>query len=277
MDGKLHLFAVLDGLVDIHLNPFDPVETGDFRINLRANSGRNSSGDPFATANQVLEMRIEGGPGSDTITMNVADFSDGAVEVREIPGYSTMVDGGFSDVDTLGSSINGFLLTESNFERHSAAFRGRKIAAPVALGTPTTISGVPTDADAGDTFILEVDWGDGTQQTYTFAPGTFVSGQTVIGVQHTYDHVGKYDVGLTWHDQLGLGNSDDTLTAWVLPAGGAAAHQAHAAATALDRAAPPSSTADEPAGASVAALLAPTDGAGRSLADDDDGDEEAVA
>jgi hypothetical protein len=223
MDGKLHIRAVLDGAVDLHgFN--DPTENGEFRINMRTGSGRNSAGVPFDTANQVYEIRVEGGPGKDFITYVFNNDSAGAVVVREVPGFNFMLDGGAFDTDTLAISADGFV-TDTNFEQSSAAFRNRAITAPVALGTPTTISGIPTDPDAGDTFILEVDWGDGTQQTYTLAPGSFVSGETVITVDHTYDHVGKYDVGLVWHDQLGLGNSDNTFVAWVLPPGGASSHQ----------------------------------------------------
>jgi hypothetical protein len=45
-----------------------------------------------------------------------------------------------------------------------------------------------------------------------------VSGQTVATVQHTYAHVGKYKIRITWRDQSGLSNDDNTLSTKVLPA-----------------------------------------------------------
>jgi hypothetical protein len=91
------------------------------------------------------------------------------------------------------------------------------VTSPTALGTATKLSGIITEPDAGDTFFLDVDWGDGTRQTFTYLPGTFVSGQTLATVEHTYEHVGKYEIQLTWRDQSGLSKDDNTLVAKVLP------------------------------------------------------------
>jgi hypothetical protein len=99
-------------------------------------------------------------------------------------------------------------------------FPNRMVTSPVHLGHPTTLSGVITDPNVGDNFILDVNWGDGNAtQTFTFPAGTFVSGQTVASVQHTYAHVGKYQLAVSWHDQFGIGNQDNTLVVKVIGKG----------------------------------------------------------
>ena len=69
---------------------------------------------------------------------------------------------------------------------------------------------LPTRASQGATAVPR-------SYIVTFAPGTFVSGQTLAQVQHNYGHVGKYHIRLTWRDQTGLSNEDNTLVVKVLP------------------------------------------------------------
>jgi len=89
---------------------------------------------------------------------------------------------------------------------------------PGAARTPTKLSGIITEPDAGDTFFLDVNWGDGTPiQTFTFLAGSFISGQTRVTVEHIYSHVGRHRISLTWRDQTGLSNDDNTLVAKILP------------------------------------------------------------
>jgi len=96
--------------------------------------------------------------------------------------------------------------------------KNRQVRSPVALGTASTLSGIITEPDVGDSFFLDIDWGDGSpKQTVAFAPGTFVSGQTLASVDHVYSHVGRYRIQLTWRDQTGLSKDDNTLVAKVLP------------------------------------------------------------
>jgi hypothetical protein len=157
---------------------------------------------------------IEGGLTDDNISFRIADNQGGRIS-------SADVDAGFNfgDNDTVNHTRNVSVTNAEHDNIVSApAFLNRTVTSPTARGTATKISGIITEPDAGDTFFLDVDWGDGTpKETFTYLPGSFVSGQTVATVEHTYDHVGKYQIRLTWRDQTGLSNDDNTLEAKVLP------------------------------------------------------------
>jgi hypothetical protein len=120
---------------------------------------------------------------------------------------------------TANVDVQGFQpVTPFDTTVSAPAFLNRTVTSPAGRGSAATLSGIITEPDAGDTFFLDVDWGDGTpKQTFTFAPGTFVSGTTVAQVQHTYSHVGHYHIRLTWRDQTGLSNDDNSLVVKVLP------------------------------------------------------------
>jgi hypothetical protein len=198
LDGRLHLFNILDQFADTGH------DLGTITAVFQAGSSTSA----------VFDGRIEGGLFDDELRLSVGDNTGGNVDVN------AHADGGFNffDNDIVRHTNN---VTVSNAEQNiivnSPAFQNRAVTSPVALGTPTTLSGIITEPDLGDTFFLDIDWGDGATETITFLPGTFVSGETLASIQHTYDHVGKYNISLTWRDQTGLSNSDDTLVAKVLP------------------------------------------------------------
>ena len=198
LDGRLQIRSFLDQLTDAGQ------EFGFTRVVFDATSGTAA----------VFDGRMEGGLLDDDLTFLVGDNSGGNVDVN------AHVDAGFNlfDDDEVTRTNN---VTVSNAEQvtvaNAPAFRNRAVTSPVKRGTPTTLSGVITEPDAGDTWFLDVDWGDGTRQTFTFAPGTFVSGETVAAVQHTYSRVGRYTIKVLWRDQTGLTNEDNTLVAKVLP------------------------------------------------------------
>ena len=198
LDGRLHLFGFTDQFTDA------AEEFASIRAVFFAGSSTSA----------VFDGRLETGLFDDEIIFAVGDNTGGNVDVN------AHADAGFNlfDNDIVRHTNN---VTVSNAEQdiivNAPAFRDRAVTSPVALGTPTTLSGIITEPDPGDTFFLDVDWGDGTVETFTFLPGTFVSGETLASVQHTYDHVGQYKIQLTWRDQTGLSNADDTLSAKVLP------------------------------------------------------------
>jgi autotransporter-associated beta strand protein len=89
-----------------------------------------------------------------------------------------------------------------------AAFANRAITAEITEGQTAFITGHITEPNHQDTFFLDVDWGDGKQQTFTFPPGS----PKDIKVGHRYldDPAGtddRYQVKLSWRDQHGGGNS----------------------------------------------------------------------
>src|SRR5439155_18061591 len=99
---------------------------------------------------------------------------------------------------------------------NAPAFAQRAVTPLVERGTAAKLSGIITEPDAGDTFFLDVNWGDGTKQTFTYPPGSFVSGQTQVAVQHVYRKAGNYHVRSTWRDQTGLSNDDNSFVVRVV-------------------------------------------------------------
>jgi autotransporter-associated beta strand protein len=81
------------------------------------------------------------------------------------------------------------------------AFQNRSVTTPIVEGQVATVTGTITEADAGDTFFLDVKWGDGTPlETFTFPAGS--NGQTV-NVTHRYRDNGDFTINLLWRDQHG--------------------------------------------------------------------------
>lgn len=87
----------------------------------------------------------------------------------------------------------------------SAAFQNRAITPVINEGSVATLTGRIVEPDPGDIFILEVDWGDGTRQTFTFDPAVTRD----VSLPHLYrddSSAGDFTVKLFWHDQHGEGN-----------------------------------------------------------------------
>jgi hypothetical protein len=158
-----------------------------------------------------LAESIEGGLADDTITFGIADHQGGRIARAD-------VDAGFNifDNDTVNHTSNVHVTNAEHDHIISApAFLNRTVTPKIEAGAVAKLSGIITEPDAGDTFFLDVDWGDGTKQTLAYPPGSFVSGQTLATVEHVYAHKGKYHIHLTWRDQTGLSNDDNTLVVHV--------------------------------------------------------------
>ena len=217
MDGKLKIFAAGDGGGGI-LNGGDTIKA---LVIMTEDSGHISTNNAGIG---TFDMKLEGNGGTDVFSALVGDHSGGNVHFDQALVTSGSILGTvFPPEDkvthTANVNVQGFQ-PSSTFDKIVAApaFANRTITPLVARGSAATLSGIITEPDAGDTFFLDVNWGDGTPtQTFTFAPGTFVSGQTLAKVTHTYTHVGKYHIRLTWRDQTGLSNDDNTLVVKVLP------------------------------------------------------------
>lgn len=87
------------------------------------------------------------------------------------------------------------------------AFQNRTLTPTINEGSVATLTGTITEPDAGDTFILVVNWGDGPSQTYTIPPNASRN----VSVTHLYkdDPAGSndvYNVQVEWHDNHGGSN-----------------------------------------------------------------------
>ena len=95
------------------------------------------------------------------------------------------------------------------------AFEHRSITPVITEGGFVTLSGLITEPDVEDTFFLDVNWGDGTTETFTFAPGS----PRQVSVAHRYlDDAPSgtardaYSVHLEWRDAHGGSTSADLRT-----------------------------------------------------------------
>ena len=85
------------------------------------------------------------------------------------------------------------------------AFENRSLTPIVNEGGFATLSGLITEPDAEDTFFLDVDWGDGMIETFTFLPGT--PRQVAVTHQYMENVLTPIPVHVVWHDEHGGGNS----------------------------------------------------------------------
>jgi len=217
MDGHLKIFAAGDGGGGI----FNGNDLISALVIMTSDSGHITGSGAIGS----FDMKLEGNGGTDTFSARVADQSGGNVTFTQSLVTSGALLGStvFPPEDkvthTANVSVQGFQPDAAHDTTVVApAFANRKITSPIRRGSAATLSGIITEPDPGDTFFLDVNWGDGTKtQTFTFAPGTFISGQTLAEVTHRYKHVGKYHIRLTWRDQSGLSNTDNSLVVKVLP------------------------------------------------------------
>jgi PKD repeat protein len=83
----------------------------------------------------------------------------------------------------------------------------------VSENEPVTVNGEMVDPGTADSFSVEIDWGDGTVETYEHAAGT----STFEG-SHSYENGGVYTVSLTLADD-DQGTDQSTQTVMVTGAG----------------------------------------------------------
>jgi hypothetical protein len=91
------------------------------------------------------------------------------------------------------------------------AFQNRSVTPFLQEGGMATLKGRITEPNAGDTFFLDVNWGDGSPlQTFTFPPGS----PRDVTVTHKYQDDNpsvtsqdRYTIHLLWRDQHGGSNT----------------------------------------------------------------------
>jgi hypothetical protein len=106
-----------------------------------------------------------------------------------------------------GPGDNDVVLTRVNVP---PTFINRSVTSLVAEGQAVTLTGNIVDPDPWDIFVLNVNWGDGVVQTYSYPPGS--AGKTV-SVTHKYvDDAQQYVVRFSWSDKTDFGNSAELFT-----------------------------------------------------------------
>ena len=146
-----------------------------------------------------------------TDTGTFGQFNDTAGNV--LNEGSTFIAGGVAfQISYVGGDGNDVTVTRVSTP---PAFANRNLTPIVREGDFATLSGIITEPDSEDTFFLDVNWGDGTNETFTFLPGS----SRQVAVAHRYLDDGNpgtsedvYRVHLAWRDEHGGSNTADLQT-----------------------------------------------------------------
>lgn len=110
-------------------------------------------------------------------------------------------------ISYLGGDGNDIVIKRVNA---APAFQNRSLPRVIKEGDVATLKGVITEADPEDTFFLDVNWGDGTIETFTFPPGS----PRQVAVSHRYlqsstngGNPGYFTVHAAWRDDHGASNA----------------------------------------------------------------------
>lgn len=134
--------------------------------------------------------------GGTTVTGTFNGLANNAIVVDGVQGHSYRVN--YNPTNVTLTRING------------PAFQQRAITPVVDEGNIATLTGHITTIFPNDKFFLEVNWGDGRSQTFTFTPNA----SRDVELTHRYRDNGSYNVELLWRDQRG-GFNTDTLAVTV--------------------------------------------------------------
>ncbi|HQR06657.1 MAG TPA: autotransporter-associated beta strand repeat-containing protein [Gemmatales bacterium] len=102
-----------------------------------------------------------------------------------------------------------------------ALFPNRSVTPQIIAGSVVTLTGIVSDPDRKDSFILHINWGDGSPVETKVYPPSFQGKQVYLRHRYLSSQDDPYVIQLNWHDQRGAGNSD-TLTTLVTPTARAA-------------------------------------------------------
>jgi autotransporter-associated beta strand protein len=144
---------------------------------------------PIPLGTKVVVFR----PGTNKTVTGLLRSPDGTV----LNEGATFVAGGQSFTITYRGGVNA---NEVVATRNSGpAFVNRSFPQTAVEGETVTLRGTITEPDTGDTFFLDVNWGDGQTQTITVAPGS----SPLVSVDHRYLQDGRFTVKMVWRDQHG--------------------------------------------------------------------------
>jgi autotransporter-associated beta strand protein len=88
----------------------------------------------------------------------------------------------------------------------NAKFTNRSITTPIAEGRSATLTGTIVDPDVHGTFVLRVEWGDGSApETHTYGPNA----PRNVQLHHVYHKAGKYTIHMAWQDVHGPVNTGE--------------------------------------------------------------------
>jgi hypothetical protein len=136
-----------------------------------------------------------------TVTVAITDDSiDEAATETFTAGLSTGTPLGGRAVELSDTGLG----TIRDNDNEAPELSNVSITSPVELGSDATLTGQIFDPGTRDTFILEVDWGDGTRDTFPYPAGT-----TTFSAIHVYTSHGDRKVTVSVRDDDG-GSDQDT-------------------------------------------------------------------
>ena len=176
-------FDQLESAVILGIPPTGPFPTLDVRLGFTPGIGQE-----FAIIIGLLDNGVNGTRFQDT-TGNVLD-----------QGEVFLINGQAFEISYQANGGDAVSLKRVN---NPPAFQNRQVTSAVEGGM-ATLSGLITETDPQDDFILEVKWNDGSPtETFVFPAGS----PRDVSVTHRYVQDGSYDVHLLWKDNHGAFNT----------------------------------------------------------------------
>ncbi|MGH7177682.1 MAG: hypothetical protein ACREJC_09905 [Tepidisphaeraceae bacterium] len=194
----------LDGVLQPQMKGDDGDDVLIAKVVLNAGStGRINDPDSLTPSTSAIPSLLRGDFDSDILDYRVTDNSGGnALVFARIDGGISLFD---NDRGTRTANVSSIFLESDTIV---TAFLNRTITHHPRVGQTTIIAGTAFQPNAGRSFFLDVNWGDGTSETFEFPSGEFTSGETRLLINHIYHRKGKYKVDLVWRDDSIIGNSD---------------------------------------------------------------------
>ncbi|MBD2365415.1 3-carboxy-cis,cis-muconate lactonizing protein, partial [Anabaena minutissima FACHB-250] len=149
-------------------------------------------------------------PGNDTVNQWIVDWNDGTIET--FAGDTQSLTHQFTDNGTrviLVTAIDedGTYTATKTVTVSNAAPQLQNLSATTAIeGSISHLTGRIVDPGIEDSFVLVVDWGDGSSETFNLAAGT-----TDFDFGHRYEDNGDYKINVKVTDKDGASDTEETI------------------------------------------------------------------
>ncbi|MCU0962414.1 MAG: PKD domain-containing protein [Pirellulaceae bacterium] len=153
-------------------------------------------------------------PGDDTITQWIVEWGDGTTEVYGAGPQSVehrFADDGQKTISVTAVDEDGIYSAAKDVRVSNAAPVLTVLAdplSPIAENLLATLTATITDPGVLDSFVLEIQWGDGKDESFALPAGT-----TTVTLVHRYADDGSYAIDLSLRDDDGGSGAASTSVA----------------------------------------------------------------
>ena len=152
-------------------------------------------------------------PGNDTITQWIVDWGDGTTEVYGAGPQSVthrFVDDGQWTIAVTAVDEDSIYTAVKDVGMSNAAPELSVLVdplSPIAENDLATLTATIAEPGVLDSFVLEVQWGDGAEESFSLPAGT-----TTVTLVHRYADDGSYAIDLSlWDDDGGVGSASTSV------------------------------------------------------------------